>query len=239
MARTKKVETAAQTPKAAKPVEFNANQRTIIGAIGEANKVKVQSDRLNERKKGVYATFTAIAADVAKETFAADMDTVFNAVRDNVDGIAVELKCKPGKKAGTYVVPGSAMSAKSVLLSAYDYKVPLLDMETGEVRAFGNIRDDVKAMRDAEAKAEQGEDKDIRDQTVATLHKLADMLASMSEVDPVQADHMAALGIDLDTWANDFAAISGEVDEEEPAPVEEVAPKKSRKAKGAALAKAA
>ena len=138
------------------------------------------------------------------------MKTVFDGIRTNADGLAKELKCKPAKKEGQFTVPGAAMSAKSVLLSAFDYGIPMLDDESGEPRPFTNIRDEVKAAKDAEAKAERNDSQIIRDNLADQLRKLADSLES-EEPDVAMAESMLALSMDIEKWSKEHAAISGEV----------------------------
>ena len=191
-------------------------QSNIIAAIKESNLVKAQADKVATRKAGVYSTFTAIASESGREAFEVAVTEVFEAIKANIEGIAVETKCKPGKKEGTYTVPSAAMSAKSTLLAAFEYGVPMLDDETDAPRAFSAIRDEVKAARDAEKQAGRTDAEETRDNVAAQLEALADQLREQ-DVDDVMADSMARLSVVLDSWQDEHAAISGDTAEQEAA----------------------
>jgi len=189
------------------------NQK-IIEAIAEANKVNKQAERVNARREGIYTILTREAAANGATVFEKACDEVFDAIRGNVDGVAAETGCKPGKKEGTYVVPGAAMSAKSVLLGAFEYGVTMLDDETDGPRAFSAIRTDVKAARDLEALENASEEDQIRAALLAQIAGMVERLEA-GDVDAMQAAAMAELSISLDTWEDDYAALSGEEGKQE------------------------
>jgi hypothetical protein len=191
---------------------YNETQLTIIAAIREASLVKAQADKVNTRKQGVYATFTALAAETGKDAFESDLNAVFEAIRTNEDGLAKQVKAKPAKKEGQFTVPSAAMSAKSTLLAAYDYGVPFLGDE-GEPRPFSNNRDEVKAARDAEAKAERQPHEILRDEVADMLTQLSELVAK-SEPDHTMTTALEDMRDQVEALTSEYAAISGEVADE-------------------------
>lgn len=136
--------------------EFTGSALDLLAATCAAQKVAIATARLNEKRNGVYATFTWTAATVSAKEFASSLEKVEKLIRENRGDIAAMLGCKRSKKnPDEFVMPSSVMTAKSTLLRALEFDVPLLD-EEGAPRAYGKIRDDVSAILAAQeaAKAE-------------------------------------------------------------------------------------
>jgi hypothetical protein len=193
-------------------------QETIVKTIAEANKVAKAGERLNARREGIYTVFTRLAAENGQEAFAKATGDVFDAIRENLAGIAADTGCKPGKKEGTYLVPSAASSAKSWLEGSFEYGIHLIDEETDAPRPFTQIRNDVKAAKDAEAKAGQSDELHTRDALVAQLNAMVESLTASDEIDAVMADSMARFSVMIDAWADEHATLSGvEVEEQKAA----------------------
>lgn len=140
--------------------------------------------KAQEKRAGTYNGAVAVAVEAGDaEKLEKAFDTLFSAIR--TDGkLAVACGAKKRKKATKsgekYTVPSGLQSAKSVLLAAMRYGVPLTDDEG--TRAFTQIRND-KATCDAEAKAENASpDEKLRAEIGADLDAIKSGLSDWGSV---------------------------------------------------------
>ena len=201
--------------------KLNALNQSIFDGIIAANKSVKASERAKTQGAGVYATFTRIAATSGQVKFEKAMTTVFDMIRTNKDGMAVAAKCPKGKKEGVYTVPSAAMSAKSVLLGAMTYSLPLIDEESDEPRAFTSIRKDLSAAKVLEEAANMTPEQEQQACLVAQLELMMEQVKAI-EVDSVLGDAMESLTMTIQDLSTELAGIAGFEDEEETADLEEL-----------------
>lgn len=200
---------------------FTSEQINMIcESVRTVDKANAEAQAANEKRMGAYGTFTQLASEMDSESFEQSMDNLFASIRVNTKGIAKRVKAKANDKGDGWKIPSSMSSAKSVLLSAYEYGVPLLDEETDAPRPFGTIRKEAKAAKQAEEQAERTLQEIQRDMLVDRLTEFAASLKS-EEPDLAMAGHYADLETALDDWTLEHAKLSG-ADEDEVEALEEV-----------------
>ena len=147
---------------AAATVENAGRVRELfLEAAGSLSKADQRMSVATTERKGGYslAVQSAIAA-VRLETFEAVTSQVFAEIRANSNGLAKKLACKLGKgrkgSPAAYLIPSSLMSAKSVIVSAFQKNVALTETTDGETgpRTFTAIRNDVREAGEAERVAQ-------------------------------------------------------------------------------------
>ena len=195
-------------------IRFDAAQLSAIyKACKTVDKANAKAQKANDERMGAYATFIVLALETGADTFDAAMTTLFADIRANVGGIATKVNAQPTKDGKAWQVPSAMSSAKSVLVSALELGVEMVDGETGEPRSFGGIRKDVQALRKAEKEAERTPEEIARDVLRERLVDLAATLAT-DEPDAAMADHYGVLTALLNGWIIDAAEVAGEDDAE-------------------------
>ena len=187
---------------------------TILQCITLNNVNAIAGEKLKAKGAGVYATFTALAATTGQVEFEAHMTSVFEMIRTNKNGVAKLSKCAPAKKKGTFTVPSAAMSAKSVLLSAMEYHLPLLDDDSGEALSFSSIRKSVSEAKAIEAAENMSEDEKIKATLLDALNELSGVIKD-AEVDSVLADHYVSLILTVKEATDDILSVAGEEPEQD------------------------
>lgn len=123
-------------------------QTELRACISIAHKARDEARKVAERK-GSAAEHLMAAAIAAKDRaeFTEQKDALYDAIRSNADGIAVELNCDSKTKGEetTWMVSGYTRNLFSVIDGALEYKVPLT--EGDDVRPFGDVRKDVTEAR--------------------------------------------------------------------------------------------
>ena len=193
---------------------FDADQlKLIVASVQGIDKANKAVEQANEKRTGSYATFTLLATEMGQEDFAQCMESLFADIRVNKGGIARKVKAPANDKGDAWKIPSAMSSAKSVLLTAYEFGVPMLDEETDQPRPFGTIRKEANAAKKSEAQAERTLQEIERDQLADHLREFAGSIAS-EEPDLAMAASYRKLEAMLDAWTVEHAAISG-ADEEE------------------------
>ena len=143
----------------------------MVSALGLFTKADAAMSKSTDGRKGGYKSCVEAAIVTNdKALFEQVADRLFADVRANKDGIAAKAGCKRGKgRKGKpnpgFLIPASLMSAKSVILAAFDYKVPMIekDDEGDEApRSFTAIRSEVSEHKAAETVAGlEGRERDL------------------------------------------------------------------------------
>lgn len=205
---------------------FNGAAADIATAVLESTRAKVQVDKAKGRAQGAYTALTKIASTMGQADFKAAAESVEDVIRSNVNGFADAIGAPMNKKGDAHVIPSGFMSAKSVLLSSFDYGVEFTDEETGEIRPFGQIRKDLKAAKDAEIAAKLDQNDHALTEARATLSSLSEVLAAYapkvntkgeveSNVDDATAEHLRALSAYMADWKAELDSLNGAEDDSE------------------------
>lgn len=203
---------------------FTGMAADIASAVLESVRAAQAKDKATNRQQGAYTRLTAIAAESGREDFEAATSAVMDAIRGNANGFATAIGAQPNKKGDAFTIPSGFMTAKSVLLSAFDHGVPMLDDESGEVRPFGQIRKDVKAAKDEELDAHKSDNDRALDEARAALSSLSEVLGAYapkvdskgnveSNVDDATADHLRKLTKYLAKFNADLDELNGAEDD--------------------------
>lgn len=150
----------------------------LARGMAGVSKANLAQQAIQEQRTGAYTLFVQAAIlSEGPADLTAVADELFAEIRVSArvtdsEGNEYAVNAKPGKDGNGFVVPGSFSVAKSVMLDAITRGIPLT--EDGQERSFTQIRKDVQAAKDAEAReAAKGDDRIRMD--------LLDMLADLTE----------------------------------------------------------
>lgn len=196
--------------KKANNAQFTEAQVALLAkSVKDVNAAQKAIEKAQGKRQGAYAVSTVLAAEMG-EGFDEAMGTLFGQIRSGE--LAKTFSAKPAKKEGEFTVPSSLSSARSVLAAAVRYGIDLFDRETGEVRPFGQIRQDKVAFEAALALAERDDRTIARDSAVAALRALADRMAE-TEADQALADLAGQIEAQASELLAEWLETGGEVAE--------------------------
>ena len=190
-------------------------------------------------EQGAASRELVLAAISGRDSFAEAVETLYERIRANVDGLAEKTGAAPAKDAGRFTIPGSLMAQVSQVARAVKLGAKLGTL--AKPRGIGEIRKDTaklaKEAADKEAAKEEKaalakltpearKDAEIRAGLVAALSELANVIGS-TELSGKPLAEIHALAVDF----------MAEVSEILPKP--EAAETTAADDKGAAMAKAA
>ena len=193
----KKAVAKKKTPaKARRTATMTETRKALLAMVTGSLELAEIKDTLDAKKAGTYTN--AVLAGIHagdKDTLAAELESFQSDIRTNKGKLAEKLKCVPAKRqpkeGGTvYNVPSAVMTAKSVLLSAYECGVDLGDVN--EPRSFNAIRSEIQAIRAIEKRnALAGEDL-LRAEIVEGLERIKDRSGNL-EGEALETMHSAIM----------------------------------------------
>lgn len=183
-------------------------------ALAEGKLVQQAAEKVQNRREGVYATFTRIASETGRDAFEGAVTDLEQRIVANVEGTAVRIGAKLNKKGDAFAIPENLRSAKSVLLGAFDHGIPMLDDEADAPRSFSAIRKDVQAAKKAAEDAKKSDVQVDAETLIADLREMLDGLAGR-EFDAAMLESLQQYHTDSKGWLATFADVAG--DEEQAA----------------------
>jgi hypothetical protein len=190
MAKSKNTAAATIILPATTPEHFNA---AVYGILYEAAAAGAASGSLMEQAKqkgegcytmAVKAAVACIAANPecplseGRPMFAETIGSLEEMIRTRAD-VARAIGAKANKDGTAFVIPGSLMNAKSIILGAFDNGVSFTD-DAGNPVAFGKIRDAVAKAKAAKA-AEKEKEAAAKDPAKADAIEIRETLAALVE----------------------------------------------------------
>lgn len=164
------------------PENFNAD---VYGILYDAARYGAASaaamEEAKRRGEGCYSSAVKAAA-MCRECaeFTETIGALEEMIRTNAN-VAKAIGAKTNKDGTGWVIPGSLMNAKSIIVAAFGNGVALAD--NGEPRAFSAIREDVNKAKAAKAAAAE-KAKAETDPHLADFVAIRDTLAAMAEALP-------------------------------------------------------